>query len=347
MFSCRTRGFCPSCHAKRLEEWGDWVREELLLDVPHRQVVFTIPRMLRVFFKYNRRFLGELCRSALRSLIRYFELMAGRDVMPGVIAVTQTFGTKINFHPHLHFLVTEGGVDEAGVFHKISRIDDSRLAELFAREVLGFMIHKKLVSSEWADRILSWQHTGFNAHSRVRVKTKTDAERVGKYMIRPLLSLERLSLDEREGRVCYRYGKEPGEMEPMDYLEFIARVTSHIPDKGQVTVRYYGLYANAHRGKVKKAGRRLLALRIAEEELRPIPAKGWAEMIRKVYEVDPMICPHCGGSMKVIAFLTDYAVVDRIIKHLQLTFVAERPPPPHIAYQELLVAAESSTEYLS
>jgi hypothetical protein len=38
----------------------------------------------------------------------------------------------------------------------------------------------------------------------------------------------------------------------MDYLEFIARVTSHIPDKGQVTVRYYGLYANAHRGKMRK-----------------------------------------------------------------------------------------------
>jgi hypothetical protein len=51
--------------------------------------------------------------------------------------------------------------------------------------------------------------------------------------------------------------------------------------------------------------------------------------------------------MKVIAFLTDYPVVDRIINHLKLTFFAERPPPPHIAYQELLVAVESSTEYLS
>ena len=40
----------------------------------------------------------------------------------------------------------------------------------------------------------------------------------------------------------------------MDYLEFIARVTSHIPDKGQVMIRYYGLYANAHRGKINKAG---------------------------------------------------------------------------------------------
>jgi hypothetical protein len=40
---------------------------------------------------------------------------------------------------------------------------------------------------------------------------------------------------------------------------------------------------------------------------------------------DPMVCPQCGGTMKVIAFLTDYVVVDRIIDHLQLTFVAERP----------------------
>ena len=342
MFSCRTRGFCPSCHAKRLEEWGEWMRETLLLDVPHRQVVFTIPRMLRIFLKYNRRLLGSLCHCALRSLARYFEIMAESDVMPGVIAAVQTFGDRINLHPHLHFLVTEGGVDQAGVFHKIPRIDDLRLTELFACEVLGFLTQQGLLSPEWSERILSWRYTGFNVHSRVRAKTKTEAERVGKHMIRPLLSLERLSL--QEGQVGYRYGKEAKEMERMDYLEFIARVTSHIPDKGQVTVRYYGLYANAHRGKVKKASIGPFPLRMVQE-LRPVPSKGWAEMIRKVYEVDPMICPQCGGRMKIIAFLTDYAVVDRVIDHLKLTFVADRPPPPHFAYQEVLIAAEASSEY--
>jgi hypothetical protein len=70
-------------------------------------------------------------------------------------------------------------------------------------------------------------------------------------------------------------------------------------------------------------------------------------LIRKVYEVDPMVCPRCGGKMKVIAFLTDYAVVDKIIDYLKLTFVAERPPPPQIVYQEVLMAAESSAEYFS
>ena len=96
--------------------------------------------MLRNFFKYKRRLLGELCRLALRSLTRYFEVLTGSALTPGVIAAIQTFGDRINLHPHLHFLETEGGVDEAGVFHRIPRIDDSRPAEIFAREVLADLV---------------------------------------------------------------------------------------------------------------------------------------------------------------------------------------------------------------
>jgi len=70
----------------------------------------------------------------------------------------------INLHVDLHFLVTEGGVNEAGVFHKIPRIDDSRLAEIFAGEVLSMLVRKELLSPEWAERILSWPHSGFNVH---------------------------------------------------------------------------------------------------------------------------------------------------------------------------------------
>jgi hypothetical protein len=70
-------------------------------------------------------------------------------------------------------------------------------------------------------------------------------------------------------------------------------------------------------------------------------------MIRKVYEVDPLTCAKCGGTMKVIAFITDFTVVDRIINHLKLSFVADKPPPPQVASQELLMAAETSAEYFS
>ena len=98
-----------------------------------------------------------------------------------------------------------------------------------------------------------------------------EAEGGGKYMIRPILALERLTFLEHEGKVGYRHGENGAEQETMDYLEFIARVTSHIPDKGQVMVRYYGPYANAYRGKVKKARLSPSALRVVEEKFRRIP----------------------------------------------------------------------------
>jgi hypothetical protein len=53
------------------------------------------------------------------------------------------------------------------------------------------------------------------------------------------------------------------------------------------------------------------------------------------------------GQVRFIAFLPDYSMVDRIISHQKLRFVAERPPPPRVAYQEVLMAAEASTEYSS
>ena len=87
----------------------------------------------------------------------------------------------------------------------------------------------------------------------------------------------------------------------MDYLEFIARVTSHIPDKGQVMIRYCGLYSNAHRGKIRKAGALSFHPPIIEGEYH-VPSRGWAEMIRKVYEVDPLRCPSCGGQMRIKLF---------------------------------------------
>ncbi|MBW1936633.1 MAG: transposase, partial [Deltaproteobacteria bacterium] len=200
---------------------------------------------------------------------------------------------------------------------------DRLLADFFSREVFALLLKEELISETLVEKISGWRHSGFSVHSQVRAKTREEAERVGKYMIRPLLSLERLSLDEREGGVCYQYGEKPEEVERMGNLEFSARVTSHIPDKGQVTVRYYGLYGNAHRGKVRKAQPDKHPFIIVEEECPRVPRRGWAEMIRKVFEVDPLVCAQCGGHMKVIAFITDYAVVDRIIHHLKLTLEGE------------------------
>jgi len=68
-------------------------------------------------------------------------------------------------------------------------------------------------------------------------------------------------------------------------------------------------------------------------------------MIKKVYQIDPLICPQCGGRMTIISFIEDHKVIDKIIAHLKLTFHAERPPPPQIVQKELLMAAEERGEY--
>ena len=62
-------------------------------------------------------------------------------------------------------------------------------------------------------------------------------------------------------------------------------------------------------------------------------------------EVDPLICPSCGGKMRIISFIEEPKTIDRIIRHLKLTFDAERPPPPQKVQQELLIAAGESGEY--
>lgn len=68
-------------------------------------------------------------------------------------------------------------------------------------------------------------------------------------------------------------------------------------------------------------------------------------MIRKVYELDPLLCPSCGGQMKIIAFIEEPKAIDKITRHLKLSFQAEHPPLSHVAHQELLMAAEEQGDY--
>ena len=110
-------------------------------------------------------------------------------------------------------------------------------------------------------------------------------------------------------------------------------------------VRYYGLYSNAHRGKIHKTGVDSSHPPVIEEKDSFVVSRGWAEMIRKVYETDPLLCPSCRGQMRIISFIEDPKVIDKIILHLKLTFQAERPPPPQVVQQELLMVAEERGEY--
>ena len=105
-------------------------------------------------------------------------------------------------------------------------------------------------------------------------------------------------------------------------------MTSHVPNKGEQMVRYYGYYSNVARGKRKKADKDELILSILEAEGSSKEfRKNWARLIQKIYEVDPLTCPKCSGTMKVISVIEDEEVIKKILKHLGLWERKARPPP--------------------
>ena len=102
-FSCRQRGLCTSCGAKRSAAWGRWVREELVRPVAHRHLVFTIPKRLRPFFKFNRTLLREMSGWAyelIRALLAsQVPLRAGEEpgsARPGCVSVLELSGNLLN-----------------------------------------------------------------------------------------------------------------------------------------------------------------------------------------------------------------------------------------------------------
>ena len=101
-------------------------------------------------------------------------------------------------------------------------------------------------------------------------------------------------------------------------------------------VRYYGWYSNRQRGERKKAQKdpgQSVPIQNPESEsdFKKEARRHWARLIKKVYEVDPLICPNCSGRMRIIRFIEDATVIERILRHLglwQAPARAPRAPPP-------------------
>jgi hypothetical protein len=92
-FSCKRRHFCPSCHQKRVVEFGERLCEEVLKGVAHRHFIFSIPKILRRYFLYDRKLLSELSRCAWDALRVFFQtIVPEEDPVPGAVIAIQTFG---------------------------------------------------------------------------------------------------------------------------------------------------------------------------------------------------------------------------------------------------------------
>ena len=92
-------------------------------------------------------------------------------------------------------------------------------------------------------------------------------------------------------------------------------------------VRYYGFYSNKSRGLRIKAGTDDQVPALIDSDIsRKAFRKNWARLIQKIYNVNPLLCPKCSGSMRIISLIDDAEIIKKILKHLGLWDVKHKPP---------------------
>ena len=138
-----------------------WVAEHVCAEVPHRQFVFTIPKRLRIYFRFDRRLLGELCRAAARTVITVCRASSGRpDAAPGMIGAIQTFGQLVHWHPHIHALVTEGVFLPEGAFLPLPKLASEPFLKLWEQEVFALLLAEGRITEDVVVNMRSWKHSG-------------------------------------------------------------------------------------------------------------------------------------------------------------------------------------------
>ncbi len=143
VFSFKRRHFCPSCHQKRVVEFGGRLCTEVVKKVPHRHVVFSIPKILRRYFLYDRSLLSDLSRCAWETLKTSYQFTSGKEnATPGAVIAIQTFGDFFRFNPHCHVLVSDGCFYETGSFKVALPPDRKGLEKFFRSKVLKLLLAK-------------------------------------------------------------------------------------------------------------------------------------------------------------------------------------------------------------
>jgi hypothetical protein len=302
-FSCRRRMLCPSCEAKRLVLWSQWLGEHLLAKVPHRMITLTVPKRLRPFFLWDRKLLGLPAHCAAETIKMFYREMTGEPTgVPGIVVSIQTFGNRAaNANPHCHCIVSDGVFLPDGTFVRASFLPPVDIEELFRRVVLREFVQRELITESVAVNMLTWPHSGFHVHVGPMIHhdegelVKTTA----RYCARAPLSLSRLTYDSDTQTVTYAYTNlydNTDATETITPLELIARLSLHIPNVREQIIRYAGIYAHRTRGAWRRRGVTTEEIRTGSSPVRW--KKGWAELLRLVFEVT-LTCPRCGGEMKI------------------------------------------------
>ena len=325
--SCRNR-HCPKCQSLKQARWLT-DRLERLLPTQYFHLVVTLPHELQVLARYNPdliyNLLFEAASRALLQLARDYERLRAQI---GFTAVLHTWDQDLNFHPHLHLVVTGGGLSLDG-----DRWIAARNSFLLPVKALSKVIRGKFLEAlekAWHEgKLQGWappaQFPSFLRKLRrkkwvVYAKEAFGGSRkafhyLSRYTHRVAISNQRL-VSLAAGKVTFqaRDNHRPGQkrLVALTAPEFIRRFLWHVLPPRFVKIRHYGLMAPRHaKTKLEKA-RALLSLQapeaLAEPQNREHDAPGdtntWQDLLRALTGVDLTRCPNCGQGRIIRTRLT-------------------------------------------
>ncbi len=304
---------------------------ELLPGVAYRQWVCVLPKRLRYFVHRDARLPGEISRILAETLTAFYRgrCRAPKDAAPAQFHGLQRFGSSVNLHLHDHAVVSDGVFSlKNGVlrFHRAPPPSASEVAALIEglrHAILRRMLRLRAVPEATIASLLSWPHSGFclDAGTLVEAADRSGLERLLLYVLRPALSLKQLTYKPETGLVRCRPTKgrpdSPAVLERSG-VEFVERLAALIPPPRKHMVRYYG--ALGPRSALRRAVGSATWDRATGAELEASRAlaastRSWAACVRRVFEVDPVLCVKCGGEMKLAAIVLDDGELDRILAH--------------------------------
>jgi len=172
------------------------------------------------------------------------------------------------------------------------RFTTKTLDEIFRHKVFKMLLSKRKITEDLVDMLMKWRHSGFNVFCgpKIQAGDENAMENLARYIVRASFSQERMTYVPEEAKVVYK-SKDRKQEKIFDALEWITAMCSHVPNKGEQMVRYYGFYSNVSWGKRKKRDSDELIPSILEsEESSKEYRRNWARLIEEIYEVAPLTC---------------------------------------------------------
>ena len=294
-FRCHSR-FCPTCGTKYSIDRTTSMSFKII-NVQHRHCVFTIDSELRHFFLEDRELLSLLFEAVQSVILRMFHKdNKAEKFTPGFILVLHTFGRDLKWNPHIHCLLSEGGIGNSGLWRTKTHFNYTYLRNAFRTALLNLM-EKKLSSSFKKVKAKCYKEhkDGFYVYAKPNKCNPTVVTKyIGRYLGRPVIATSRI--DEYDGEnVTFHYNRHEDDqlvVETIPVMDFITRLIQHIPEKHFKQIRYYGLYARTRENDKK------ISRAIAKEKHKIILSfNRWRNCTLSSFGYDPLICPCCGETM--------------------------------------------------